>query len=265
MAWCPTRYMKRAHPLTDRAIYTESETPEISVVVPMKEEMDNVEPLLIEIEAALTDVCDYEILCVDDGSDDATLETLVKAKKHHPALRVLHHAKCCGQSTATLTGVRAAHAPWIATLDGDMQNPPAELRNLIAARDASADPNLVMIAGQRIKREDSWFKRYCSRLANGVRRRVLNDGIRDTGCSLKLIRRDVFLALPYFDHMHRFLGALVLRTGSNVIMVEVEHRARVAGKTKYGLGNRLWTGIVDLTGVFWLKKRAKHPIIKEVE
>jgi len=239
--------------------------PEISVVVPMKEEMDNVEPLLSEIETALTDLCGFEILCIDDGSEDATLETLIAAKQRHPTLRVLHHENCCGQSTATMTGVRAAHAPWIATLDGDMQNPPAELRTLIAARDAASDPDLVMIAGQRIKREDGWFKRYCSRLANGVRRRVLNDGIHDTGCSLKLLRRDVFLTLPYFDHMHRFLGALVLRSGNKVITVDVEHRARAAGTTKYGLGNRLWTGIVDLTGVLWLKRRAKHPIIKEVE
>ncbi|MBO44884.1 MAG: dolichol-phosphate mannosyltransferase [Rhodospirillaceae bacterium] len=257
--------MKRAHSLTDRPKKAESETPEISVVIPMKEEMENVKPLLSEIESALTGECNFEILCIDDGSQDDTLATLVEAKKQHTALRVLHHAKCCGQSTATLTGVRAARAPWIAIIDGDMQNPPAEIINLIAARDEAEDSNLAMVAGQRIKREDGWFKRYCSRFANDVRRRVLNDGIRDTGCSLKLIRRDIFLELPNFDHMHRFLGALVLRTGSNVLTVEVEHRARTAGKTKYGLGNRLWTGIVDLAGVLWLKRRAKHPIIKEVE
>ena len=223
------------------------------------------QPLISEIESALTGECSFEILCIDDGSEDATLARLVKAKNQRATLRVLHHAKCCGQSTAILTGVRAARAPWIATIDGDLQNPPVEIRKLIAARDDAQDPNLAMVAGQRIKREDGWFKRYCSRFANDVRRRVLKDGIRDTGCSLKLIRRDVFLALPNFDHMHRFLGALVLRTGSNVLTVEVEHRARTAGKTKYGLGNRLWTGIVDLAGVLWLKRRAKQPIIKEVE
>lgn len=242
-----------------------TQAPALSVVVPMKDEMDNVAPLVREIEAALRNHCTFEIVCVDDGSEDATADKLRAAKSQCEELRVLEHEFCCGQSTATRTGVQGARAPWIVTLDGDLQNPPSEIVKLIVARDSCAEQNLAMVAGQRLKREDSLFKKLSSQIANKARSAVLGDGIRDTGCSLKLFRRDVFLELPYFDHMHRFLPALIQRAGGHVITVDVEHRPRATGLTKYGLGNRLWTGIVDLMGVLWLKRRAKQPIIKELD
>lgn len=249
--------------------HRESDRPALSVVVPMKDEAENVAPLIGEIESALKPFGPFEIICVDDGSEDGTSAALRQAKAECLHLRVLRHATCCGQSTATRSGVRAARAEWVATLDGDMQNPPSELAKLIAARDAALAPDLapglVMIAGQRLKREDSAFRKVCSRTANGIRGWMLGDGIRDTGCSLKLFRREVFMELPYFDHMHRFLPALVQRTGGRVITVDVEHRPRAAGRTKYGLMNRLWTGIVDLIGVVWLKRRAKRPLIEELD
>jgi dolichol-phosphate mannosyltransferase len=237
--------------------------PALSVVVPMKDEAANVAPLVAEIAAALDGVCSFEIVCVDDGSEDGTAAALWDAMATCPQLRAVAHEICCGQSTATRTGVAAARADWIVTLDGDLQNPPAEIAKLLAARDGAGDAALAMVAGQRMTREDSWFRKLCSRLANGIRSKTLGDGIRDTGCSLKLFRRTVFLELPYFDHMHRFLPALVQRTGGSVITVDVVHRPRAAGATKYGLGNRLWTGIIDLLGVLWLKNRAKRPVIRE--
>ena len=174
-----------------------------------------------------------------------------------------------GQSTATRTGIRAAYAPWVVTLDGDGQNPPSEILSLVNAREHALEktPKIgpLMIAGQRETRKDDWFRRFCSIGANGLRSLVLRDGIRDTGCSLKLFRRDTFLDLPYFDHMHRFLPALVQRAGGHVITVNVKHRPRANGHTKYGLMNRLWTGIVDLLGVLWLMRRAKQPTINELD
>ncbi|HAT34554.1 MAG TPA: dolichol-phosphate mannosyltransferase, partial [Rhodospirillaceae bacterium] len=228
---------------------TDTESPALSIVVPMKDESENVAPLIREIEKALGETLQYEIICIDDGSEDGTLSALKQAKADCPRLRVLKHEVCCGQSTATRTGVQAARADWVATLDGDLQNPPSEIAKLISARDQASATNLAMVAGQRLKREDSLFRKFCSRTANGFRSWALGDGIRDTGCSLKLFRRDVFLDLPYFDHMHRFLPALMQRTGGQVMTVDVEHRPRAAGQTKYGLMNRLWTGIIDLIGV----------------
>lgn len=249
--------------------HTESDRPALTVVVPMKDEAENVAPLIGALDTALEVTGAFEIICVDDGSEDDTLAALQRAKAECPRLRIFQHDTCCGQSTATRTGVRAARAEWIITLDGDMQNPPTEIPKLLTARDQALanamSPGLAMVAGQRLKREDSWFRKFCSRTANGFRSLVLGDGIRDTGCSLKLFRRETFLDLPYFDHMHRFLPALVQRAGGLVITVDVEHRPRAAGQTKYGLTNRLWTGIIDLIGVVWLKRRAKRPLIKELD
>ncbi|MGD8808942.1 MAG: glycosyltransferase family 2 protein, partial [Gammaproteobacteria bacterium] len=172
--------------------------PDVAVVIPVKDEAGNIGPLIDEIGREL-DGYAFEVVCVDDGSSDGTTEELAEAKRRSPWLTVVRHRTACGQSTATLSGVRAARAEWIVTIDGDGQNPPGEIRKLIAARD-EAGGAVGMVAGQRARRNDSWFRRLSSRVANGVRQRLLNDGIRDTGCSLKLFRRQTFLDLPYFDH-----------------------------------------------------------------
>jgi len=237
--------------------------PDVAVVIPVKDEAGNIGPLIDEIGRELTGYA-FEVVCVDDGSSDGTAEELAAVKRRSPWLTVVRHRSACGQSTATLTGVRAARAEWIVTIDGDGQNPPGEIRKLIAARDAAGGA-VAMVAGQRERRHDSWFRRLSSRVANGVRQRLLKDGIRDTGCSLKLFRRRTFLDLPYFDHMHRFLPALVQRQGGTVITTPVAHRARVHGESKYGFHNRLWPGIVDLAGVLWLQRRARIPHIEETD
>ena len=239
---------------------------DLSVVIPVKNEQDNILPLLAEIAAALEGRCDYEVIYVDDGSDDATPRVLDEARAQYPRLRVLRHARSCGQSTAIRTGVKAARAAWIATLDGDGQNDPADIPKLLAVLQMPArSPALKLIAGWRRTRRDTWITRLSSKVANAVRGRLLKDKTPDTGCGLKLFERELFLDLPYFDHMHRFLPALVLRAGGEVQSVEVHHRHRERGVSKYGLHNRLWVGIVDLCGVGWLQRRAKRPVVHEVE
>ena len=238
---------------------------ELSVVVPVFNERDNLKPLIDEIHSALDGSLDYEIIYVNDGSTDETLAILDDLHQHDERLRVLCHARSCGQGTAVRTGVKAARAPWIATLDGDGQNDPADIMSLYArVQQDDRDPDLCMIAGWRKKRQDSSLKKFSSRLANGVRARVLKDDTPDTGCGLKLFSREAFLELPYFDHMHRFLPALILRSGKKVQSVEVNHRPRHKGESKYGVHNRLWTGIVDMLGVLWLQRRGKRPEIKEL-
>ncbi len=234
--------------------------PALSVVIPVKDEAENIGPLLDEIHACLSDLR-FEVIVVDDGSRDGTDAVLEKAQSGYPWLRVVRHRDACGQSTATCSGVTAAKADWVATLDGDGQNPPAGILKLIEVRDAAAHP-VAMVAGQREKRHDTWFRKLSSRVANGVRGGLLKDGISDTGCSLKLFRRDIFMTLPYFDHMHRFLPALVQRHGGTVITAPVQHRHREHGISKYGFHNRLWPGIVDLIGVLWLQRRTKLPTIE---
>ncbi|MFN2310073.1 MAG: glycosyltransferase family 2 protein [Gammaproteobacteria bacterium] len=239
---------------------------DLSVVVPVKDEQDNILPLLEEIHAALEGRYDYEVIYVDDGSDDASPRVLAEARGRFPRLRVLRHAQSCGQSTAVRTGVRAARAPWIATLDGDGQNDPADIPHLMAVIQApGCPPGLWLVAGWRKTRRDTWLKRVSSKIANAVRRALLRDATPDTGCGLKLFRRETFLELPYFDHMHRYLPALVLRAGGEIRSVEVHHRHRERGVSKYGLHNRLWVGIVDLFGVGWLQRRAKLPQASEIE
>ncbi|HEU4708192.1 MAG TPA: glycosyltransferase family 2 protein [Methylophilaceae bacterium] len=232
----------------------------LSVVVPVRNEEGNIEPLISEIHAALSGVVQHEIVYVDDGSTDATAQVLLEAKARYPQLRVLHHARSCGQSTAVRSGVKAARGDWIATLDGDGQNDPADIPKLIAG----LEEGVVMVGGnRRHARRDSWIKRVSSVIANGVRSRLLKDSTPDTGCGLKLIRRDVFLDLPYFDHMHRFLPALVLRSGGKIRSIPVNHRPRERGKSNYGTIDRLLVGIVDLFGVAWLLRRAKQPQVRE--
>jgi dolichol-phosphate mannosyltransferase len=232
----------------------------LSVVVPVRNEADNVEPLAREIAHSLAAVRAFEVIYVDDGSDDRTHAELERMRALIPQLRCVRHAQSCGQSTAILTGVKSARHPWIATLDGDGQNDPADIPRLLE-RLAAARPedNLHMLAGWRAARRDTWLRRVSSRVANGVRSRVLADATPDTGCGLKLFARDTFLGLPYFDHMHRFLPALVQRGGGRVESVVVSHRPRTRGRSKYGVHNRLWVGIVDLFGVAWLMRRARRP------
>lgn len=227
--------------------------PAISVVVPVCNEADNVAPLVREIVQALGPV-PHEIIYVDDGSTDATVDVALRVRAEGvPQLRLLRHSRRSGQSAAIATGIRAARADWIATLDGDGQNDPADLPALMAARGAHPDVRLIM--GNRVTRRDTAMRRLQSRVANGVRSRLLGDGTPDTGCGIKLLHRETFLALPYFDHMHRFLPALFQRAGCAVISVPVRHRSRERGQSKYGLFDRLWVGIVDIAGVMWLRRR----------
>jgi dolichol-phosphate mannosyltransferase len=233
---------------------------EFSVVVPVCNEAENVEPLAREIDAALNSRS-YEMIFIDDGSTDETAANLARLKSSLPALRVLSHSFRSGQSAAVASGVRAARAPWIATLDGDGQNDPADIPKLIAARDAPVGRGVQLIMGNRTSRKDTPFRRLQSRIANGVRGGLLGDGTPDTGCGIKLFSREVFLDLPRFDHMHRFLPALFQRQGARVISVPVNHRPRMRGTSKYGMFNRLWVGIVDIAGVMWLRRRFKSGLL----
>lgn len=233
--------------------------PEISVVIPARDEADNIGPLLADVRAALDGRVDYEVVVVDDGSVDATSARLREAVLAFPRLRSVRHRAPSGQSASLWTGVRLARAPWIVTLDGDGQNDPADIPALLDARAARRSDRLLLVNGYRQSRHDGWVKRASSRIANAVRRRVLGDGTPDTGCGLKLFSREAFLALPYFDHMHRFVPALVRRSGGEILSVPVRHRERVHGRSHYGVGNRLWTGIVDMLGVLWLQRRATNP------
>ena len=238
----------------------------LSVVVPVFNEAGSIAPLTAELHEVMEGLgVDYEILFVDDGSTDATPARLAEAKLHYPRLRSLRHHACRGQSAALRSGVEVAVHPWIVTLDGDGQNDPADIPLLIAAFTPTTNGAPPLVTGVRHKRRDSLFKRLCSRIANAVRRALLRDGTPDTGCSLKLFARETFLALPYFNHMHRFLAALFRDQGSAIILVDVTHRPRQTGISKYGLGNRFGAGIIDLAGVWWLLKRGNKPVIEPEE
>jgi len=241
--------------------------PALAVVVPVKNEAENIVPLIDEIHRALTDHAEFEIVYVDDGSTDATTEILKTEQKARPYLRVLRHARSCGQSAAVASGVKAAKAPIIATLDGDGQNDPADipamLQRLLAEPEARRD--FLLVAGHRQKRRDTGIRRISSKIANGVRAWMLKDATPDTGCGLKLFTRAAFLDMPRFDHMHRFLPALMIRRGGAVVSVPVHHRPRERGVSKYGVWNRLWVGIVDLFGVMWLQRRANLPKVESLD
>ena len=241
--------------------------PEISVVVPVHNESGNVIALLDEIEAALTGVAAFEAVFVDDASSDDTAVVLKRYAQAHPWLVVLHHRNNCGQSTAVRTGFLHARAPIVATLDGDGQNPPADLPAVLARwrtlqQGGARQP--ILIAGWRALRRDTWLRRLSSRVANRVRSGMLGDATPDSGCGLKLIARTEFLALPFFGEMHRFLPALVRRAGGTVESVKVAHRARGHGQSHYGIGNRLWVGLVDILGVMWLQRRARVAQVEQV-
>lgn len=241
-----------------------SAVPEISVVVPARDEAENL-PLLIEEIAAALGQAPFEVIIVDDGSRDATPKVLAALRAEgRPWLRHLRHRESCGQSASVRTGLLAARGEIVCTLDGDGQNDPAYLPALVAAL-RQAGPNCGLAQGQRTKRTDSPFKRLASRIANAVRGAMLADGTRDSGCGLKALPRHVFLRLPYFDSWHRFIPALVIREGFTVTHVDVTDRQRRHGKSKYGIWDRFWVGVVDLLGVYWLRRRRRRvPVVEEV-
>lgn len=238
----------------------------LSVVIPVFNEADNIAPLLSETIAQLRrfEMFEtFEIICVDDQSQDQTASVLATARWRIPELRVLRHQRRSGQSAAIRNGVRAARGEWIVTMDGDGQNDPADIPRLLAARDA-ATPDTRLIAGWRVHRQDSDSKRWASRWANCIRSRLLNDDTPDTGCGIKLFQREAFLELPYFDHMHRYLPALMQRSGWKTLSVPVNHRPRRTGQSKYNNLQRAVVGIRDLFGVLWLLRRSSVTGVDEI-
>jgi dolichol-phosphate mannosyltransferase len=235
----------------------------VSVVIPARNERENMPALLDGIDAALRPLAAYEVIVVDDGSTDGMTAMLQDRMRTAPQLRLLRNDRSAGQSAAVHSGVTAARGSIVCTLDGDGQNPPEELPRLLAPL-LSGDPAVGLVAGQRMKRNDTLSKRLASRFANGLRSRMLHDHTRDTGCGLKAFRREAFLALPYFDHMHRYLPALFARDGWQVVHVDVSHRARGGGRSNYSNLQRGLVGIVDLFGVAWLIRRRKKSVPHDV-
>lgn len=229
----------------------------VAIVIPMHNEADNVAPLVAGIMTACADLPNFEIVIVDDGSNDATAANVRALQRDNPKLRLLQHDRSGGQSSAVHSGVLSTEADLICTLDGDGQNPPSELPKLLAPLFADTNGLVGLVAGQRVGRQDTLSKRWASRFANALRGWMLKDGTRDTGCGLKAFRRDAFLRLPYFDHMHRYLPALFKRDGWQVELVDVAHAARMAGRSKYNNLQRGLVGIYDLIGVAWLIRRRK--------
>jgi glycosyltransferase involved in cell wall biosynthesis len=237
----------------------------VSIVVPVRNEAENIAPLIAEIAAALDGRWAHEIIYVNDGSTDATADRLATEMKQRANLRQISHEKSSGQSAAIRSGVRAARGNIVATLDGDGQNNPAFLPDLISVIEKGGD-RIGLVAGQRVGRKDTGFKKFQSRTANAVRKAILKDGTRDTGCGLKAFRREVFLMMPYFDGLHRFLPALIRREGYAIAYIDVIDRPRHSGVSNYGFFDRLWIGIMDLFGVWWLIRRKKPtPAVTEVQ
>lgn len=227
----------------------------ISVLIPGRDERDNLPGLIAEVHAALAGKC-YEIIVIDDGSSDDSWRWLKEAALEDTRLRPFHHDTSFGQSTSVWQAARLARGEWLATLDGDGQNDPADLTDMLSLATLES---LDMVAGHRTERRDDAVKRLSSRLANGIRQAMLHDDTPDTGCGIKVMRRETFLRLPYFDHMHRFLPALVRAQGGKVQSLPVRHRERTAGVSKYGFFDRLWVGISDVIGVMWLVRRSRLP------
>jgi len=233
--------------------------PEISVVIPVFNEVENVGPLAREIAHALSDR-PYEMIFIDDASTDKTAQALTELKSKYPRLRAISHAQNAGQSRSIRTGILAAIAPIIATLDGDGQNDPADIPALYQALIRGGAPeDLAMVGGRRAKRQDNWGKKWASKFGNSVRKHLLKDGADDTGCGLKLFKREAFLRLPYFDHMHRYIPALMQREGYRCEYRDVNHRHREFGRSKYTNFGRFIVSIADLRGVIWLGRRARQP------
>ena len=231
----------------------------VSVLIPAKNEASNLTPLLQEIRSALVGE-DYEVIVVDDGSTDDTVAELRALKRDgFHQLRIIRHARSLGQSTSIYHAATVARGHWLATLDGDGQNDPADIPGMLSLVRGSEGlaGGIKLVAGHRVNRRDTASKRWASRFANGLRSRLLKDATPDTGCGLKVIEREAFLRLPYFDHMHRYIPALIQRHKGRMIVHPVNHRHRVAGVSKYGNIDRALVGILDLVGVWWLIKRTK--------
>lgn len=231
--------------------------PLVSIVIPMHNEEGAVSQLIEDISTAAQTLGNYEIIAVDDGSSDATHDRLVAIQKNRPNLRIVRHQKAGGQSAAVHSGVGAARARICCTLDGDGQNPPSNLPLLWTPLLNDTEGKIGLVAGQRIKRQDTAAKKFASKGANALREWILRDGTRDTGCGMKAFPRDVFLSMPYFDHMHRYLPALFKAYRWDIVHVDVTHAARETGESKYNNLGRAAAGIWDLLGVAWLVKRAK--------
>jgi dolichol-phosphate mannosyltransferase len=237
--------------------------PSVTIVIPMQNEAGNVAPVIAEIAEAMIGAPAWEIIVVDDGSTDATPEELAEAARRTPELRLLSNERAAGKSAAIHNAVLAARSDIICTIDGDGQNPAAELTRLFGPLLADTSGNLGLVAGQRRKRRDSSSKKVASRIANGLRSRLLGDGTRDTACGLKAFRRDGWLALLFFDNMHRFLPALFRRDGWEILLVDVDDRDRLSGRSKYTNVGRAAVGIVDILGVAWLIHRRRKAMATE--
>ena len=234
---------------------------DLSVVIPVQNEEENIQSLIEEVRQSLDGVIDYELIYVNDGSNDTTLQILEEYRAGFPRLRVISHETGAGQSTAVRSGIMQARSLVIATLDGDGQNDPADIPALYQALVEHAESGVVLVNGYRKNRKDTYIKRLSSRLANGIRGWLLSDDTPDTGCGLKVFNREAYLAIPFFDHLHRFLPAMMINGGGQVMSVEVNHRERKLGSSHYGFFDRLWVGIFDIMGVIWLKSRTTHPVV----
>lgn len=245
-----------------------SEACALSIVVPVLNEAENIAAVTEEVVTTMSGAVTFEIVFVDDGSTDGTAAEIREAAARWPEVRLIRHPRCAGKSQGLISGITAARGTWIATMDGDGQNDPADVLNMyLTAREQAGDGSAgaLIVAGARRKRRDTWLKRVSSRVANRVRARVLGDATPDTGCGLKVFERERYLALPAFDNMHRFLPALFQMHGGRALSVPVADRPRAAGESKYGFHNRLWVGITDLIGVSWLKRRALLPVASTEE
>jgi dolichol-phosphate mannosyltransferase len=239
--------------------------PDLSVVIPVQNEEENIRLLIDEVRQALDGVLDYELIYVNDGSSDSTLEILEEVRTGFPLLHINSHESGVGQSTAVRTGIINARSPVIATLDGDGQNDPADIPALYDTLIKHAGTGVVLVNGYRKNRKDTYIKRLSSRFANGIRGWLLDDETPDTGCGLKVFSREAYLDIPFFDHLHRFLPAMMINGGGRVMSVEVNHRERQLGSSHYGFFDRLWVGIFDIMGVIWLKSRTTQPVVIKEE